>query len=166
LSSRYIPQAQLNYQRKSIKGFNTTGIIIKLFGACFLTVNAFLIGESLPVICYGLFNVIQHSLFMVQFYLYETNGLNVYYLLWLLFPLVPATLGIAWPESMTVTNGIKPLAQILSHLPQLLECARLRTTQGVSLASQHLNFVGGLTGVYSMSNLVAVGREADGLLQC
>jgi len=47
---RYIPQAQLNYQRKSVKGFNKTGIIIKLIGACFLTVNAFLSGGKYFVI--------------------------------------------------------------------------------------------------------------------
>lgn len=43
---RYLPQAWLNYQRQSVKGFNTTGIIIKLLGACFLTVNAYLTGGS------------------------------------------------------------------------------------------------------------------------
>ena len=38
--------------------------------------------------------------------------------------------------------------QIISHLPQLAECYQLRTTVGVSLISQHINFVGGLAGVY------------------
>ena len=43
---RYLPQAWLNYQRQSVKGFYTIGIIIKLVGACFLTINAYLTGGS------------------------------------------------------------------------------------------------------------------------
>eukprot|EP00475_Leptophrys_vorax_P041244 TRINITY_DN777_c0_g1_i2.p1 TRINITY_DN777_c0_g1~~TRINITY_DN777_c0_g1_i2.p1 ORF type:complete len:105 (-),score=26.27 TRINITY_DN777_c0_g1_i2:63-377(-) len=41
---QYIPQAIKNYRRQSVKGFSTTGIIIKLVGAAFLAVNAYILG--------------------------------------------------------------------------------------------------------------------------
>ena len=41
---QYAPQALLNYQRKSTKGFSSNGIIIKLIGAAFLMINAYLTG--------------------------------------------------------------------------------------------------------------------------
>ena len=90
------------------------------------------------------------------------------YLLWLLFPLLPLVLGIYFPSTIPFTSYIKPstaslfllsrcpmtvyllfpVTQITSHLPQLAECVRLKTTSGVSLSSQHLNFIGGVLGIY------------------
>ena len=37
----------------------------------------------------------------------------------------------------------------MSHLPQLKVCYQLKTTSGVSLASQHLNLIGGICGLYN-----------------
>lgn len=42
----------------------------------------------------------------------------------------------------------KPLSQIISHIPQLVECYRLKSTRGCSLATQHLNLVCGVCGLY------------------
>jgi hypothetical protein len=106
--------------------------------------------EQYPVILYGVFNVVQHSIFMIQFWMYG-DGQKSGYLAWLLFPVVPLVMGLSFPQTITITNGIKPLTQILSHLPQLMECARLRTTSGVSLLSQHLNALGGFMGLYMLS---------------
>jgi uncharacterized protein with PQ loop repeat len=148
---QYVPQMWLNYQRKHVKGFSKLGIVIKHVGASFLWVNSMILGETFSVISYGLFNVLQHSTFMLQFTLYgetpETKG-NSNYLLWLMFPLVPAMLGMRYPNTITLTNSFKPIAQVLSHLPQLAECIKLKTTIGCSLMSQHINFVGGLLGLF------------------
>lgn len=141
---QYIPQAYKNWKRKSIKGFSTTGIVIKLVGAAFLMVNAFLLGEPSPVVLYGLFNVIQHSIFIFQFGAYTGN--TIFYF-WLLFPVIPYTLGVSYPSTMLFTNSVKPLAQVFSHFPQLMLCVKLRSTSGVSMATQHLNVVGGLCGL-------------------
>ncbi|KAJ3427972.1 pq loop repeat family protein [Anaeramoeba flamelloides] len=141
---QYAPQALLNYQRKSVKGFSTTGIIIKLVGACFLMVNSYLDSQPYPVVLYGLFNVIQHSIFMVQFSIYE-NKLDFLY--WLLFPFFPYVLGSGIPSSQLLTNYIKPIAQVFSHFPQLYLCYKSQTTMGVSLISQHLNVIGGGLGL-------------------
>eukprot|EP01120_Amphizonella_sp_Union-15-10_P012288 TRINITY_DN5432_c0_g2_i1.p1 TRINITY_DN5432_c0_g2~~TRINITY_DN5432_c0_g2_i1.p1 ORF type:complete len:236 (-),score=21.80 TRINITY_DN5432_c0_g2_i1:78-785(-) len=147
---QYIPQAVLNYKRKSVRGFSTTGIIMKHVGASFLLVNSYLQEETLAVICYGLVNVIQHSLFMFQFSIYgsEEKPGSKKYLLWLFFPLVPLLLGLFYPITMTGTNSMKPITQVLSHIPQLVECVKLKTTRGVSLPTQHLNFLGGIAGLY------------------
>lgn len=141
---QYIPQAYQNFKRKSCKGFSSTGIIIKLIGAAFLMINAYLTGETSSVVAYGLFNVIQHSIFMIQFAFYMNN--TVYYL-WLLFPVIPLFLGTVAPFTMYLTNMIKPGAQVMSHIPQLHLCYKLKTTSGVSLKTQHLNMIGGVCGL-------------------
>lgn len=99
------------------------------------------------MVAYGALNVLQHDLFMVQFFQYEKRH-NWRYLACLLMPVVPYLLWRWVPSSVVVTNYFKPVSQVLSHVPQLLECARLRSTKGVSLLSQHLNLVGGVVGIY------------------
>lgn len=47
-------------------GFSASGIIIKLLGAAFLAVNSYFTGEPAAVVAYGLCNVGQHLIFMVQ----------------------------------------------------------------------------------------------------
>jgi len=155
---QYVPQMYLNYKRKSVRGFSTTGIIIKLVGASFLLMNSYMTGELLAVVLYGLTNVFQHSVFMIQFSMYSSDSVSAdhnhsviagqrAYLVWLLFPVAPFILASIAPETIAATNLIKPITQVLSHLPQLQLCYRLKSTQGVSLLSQHLNFLGGFTGV-------------------
>eukprot|EP00727_Mastigamoeba_balamuthi_P004316 m51a1_g13882 hypothetical protein (234) ;mRNA; r:653240-654492 len=158
---QYVPQIWHNYGRKSVEGFSTSSIIIKLVGAAFLAVNSALLGEALPVFMYGIGNLMAHSMFMYQFSQYITpvpgkGGLaeavfgatSKHYLLWVLFPLVPLALGYSWPQSMEYTSVIKPITQLVSHLPQLYECWKLKTTKGCSMFTQHLNLVGGVCGIY------------------
>jgi len=146
---QYLPQAYLNFKRKSVKGFSTIGIIIKLVGASFLLVNSFLNGEAAPVVFYGLINVIQHSIFILQFSIYPSDtshGENYFH--WLLFPLIPYVIGLYYPQTLAFTNMVKPITQILSHIPQLKVCTDLKTTSGVSMMSQHFNLVGGIFGLF------------------
>lgn len=155
---QYIPQMYLNYKRKSVRGFSTTGIIIKLVGASFLLMNSYMTGELLAVVLYGLTNVFQHSVFMIQFSMYSSDSVAAdhshlviggqrAFLVWLLFPVAPFFLARIAPQTIAATNLIKPITQVLSHLPQLQLCYRLKSTQGVSMLSQHLNFLGGICGV-------------------
>eukprot|EP00483_Globobulimina_turgida_P013502 UN13527 len=141
---QYAPQAIKNFQRKSTMGFSSTGIIIKLVGAAFLMINAYLTGETTSVVLYGVFNVIQHSIFMYQFAIYKQD---YKFLIWLLFPLLPFIIGTTFPFTIPFTNSIKPGAQIFSHIPQLYVCYQLKTASGVSLKTQHLNMVGGISGM-------------------
>eukprot|EP01114_Cavostelium_apophysatum_P015047 TRINITY_DN4027_c0_g1_i3.p1 TRINITY_DN4027_c0_g1~~TRINITY_DN4027_c0_g1_i3.p1 ORF type:complete len:247 (-),score=42.78 TRINITY_DN4027_c0_g1_i3:227-967(-) len=164
---QYLPQIFLNFSRKSVKGFSAIGIIIKHVGASFLFVNSLWSGEVLAVVLYGLFNVVQHSMFMFQFAYYphledgpnneevkivrtpsQEKAFKEKYLLWLMFPAVPAVLAAIAPSTMKLTNSVKPITQVLSHLPQLRVCYELKTTNGVSLTSQHLNMIGGICGLY------------------
>ena len=166
----------LNFKRKSVRGFSTTGIVIKLVGASFLFMNAYMTGELISVVLYGLFNVLQHSIFMIQFSMYPSNnsspnngqGVNLVenalkddnkhtfkleaverkkYLIWLAFPLLPFMIATIAPKTIAATNMIKPITQVFSHLPQLQLCYQLKTTQGISMLSQHLNFIGGIAGL-------------------
>ena len=99
------------------------------------------------MVLYGALGALQHMAFMVQFFQFERKN-NVQFLLWILFPMVPYMLSEWMPVTMHLTTYFKPVSQVLSHIPQLLECKRVRTTAGVSMMSQHLNFVGGLMGIY------------------
>jgi len=111
-------------------------------------VNAILTGEPNAVIVYGICNVTQHLFFIIQFAMYPSDvAPSKYYLLWLLFPLLPIFLGVKFPTTIKFTSFVKPLTQVLSHLPQIAECIRLSTTLGLSLATQHLNMMGGLAGL-------------------
>lgn len=141
------------------------------------------------MILYGLFNVLEHGIFMLQFFWFQNEELKpespptypesklapghphykdssnepkviinnqkitffktkTIYLFWLLFPLIPIFMAILWPQSIPFTNNIKPISQIASHIPQLKECLRLRTTLGISILTQHLNFIGGVLGIW------------------
>jgi len=145
---QYLPQTYLNFKRKSVKGFSTHGIIIKLVGASFLLVNSFLNGEATPVVFYGLINVLQHSVFILQFSIYPSDSaVRENFLHWLLFPLVPYFVGVYAPQTLVFTNSVKPITQVLSHIPQLKVCVDLMTTSGVSMMSQHFNLVGGIFGL-------------------
>jgi len=53
---------------------------------------------------------------------------------------------------LAYTSLAKPLSQFFSHIPQLYVTYQKKSTEGVSLASQHLNFVGGIFGMYSTYN--------------
>jgi uncharacterized protein with PQ loop repeat len=75
---QYIPQAWLNYKRKSVSGLSTSGILIKLIGASFLGVNAAITGETFPVVLYGMFNIAQHLLFMIQFTLFTNKNIYLF----------------------------------------------------------------------------------------
>jgi len=162
---QYLPQAFFNFRRKSVRGFSSTGILIKQVGASFLLVNSLFTGENIAVVMYGLCNVIQHSIFMVQFAIYPSEDeeqqkphedppehpgdlrdgshpppkLKENYLWFVLFPVVPTILALVFPHILYITNSIKPITQVASHIPQLQVCFQLKTTAGVSLSSQHLN---------------------------
>ncbi|EGG25193.1 transmembrane protein [Cavenderia fasciculata] len=142
---QYIPQMYLNYSRKSVQGFSLHSVVIKLIGAAFLFVNSSLTGETIPVILYGLFNVLQHTIFIFQFSIYSKESSNSS-LPFIGFPAIPYLIGYLYPQSLYITNSIKPLTQLFSHIPQAVLCVRDKTTTGVSLSSQYLNFFGGIAG--------------------
>lgn len=157
---QYIPQSIHNYRRKSMLGFSAIGIVIKLIGASFLAINSYFLYQPLSVIIYGFFNVAQHDFFMIQFSIYpskrekvslddrEPNPPSKLFLVWLLFPIVPYFLAVTYPEAIHYTTFIKPVGQIVSHLPQVFECIKCKTTSGISFMSQHLNLLGGFCGLY------------------
>jgi len=155
---QYLPQMYLNYQRKSVQGFSSTGIIIKLIGASFLFINSWLTGETIPVVFYGLINVVQHTIFMFQFSIYDSSAKFTKYLPWVTFPIIPFIIGYHYPQTMYITNSIKPITQVLSHLPQVIVCYRSKSTSGVSLPSQYLNLFGGVTGVIMCIGIPPVSR--------
>uniref|UniRef100_A0A7S1PHT6 Mannose-P-dolichol utilization defect 1 protein homolog n=1 Tax=Percolomonas cosmopolitus TaxID=63605 RepID=A0A7S1PHT6_9EUKA len=149
---QYAPQAYLNYKRKSVQGFSTTGVLIKLVGASFLAVNAILLGEALPLCIYGIFNVSQHVIFMIQFAFYMKQKKFFWFCA---LPLIPLIVGVSLPETIPLTNTLKPISQLTSHLPQLYLSYKKRTTEGVSLSTQHLNVIGGFCGLFMYSFIEA-----------
>lgn len=145
---QYIPQAYLNYKRKSVKGYSPIGVTIKLIGASFLAINSILLKEMIPICLYGILNVSQHLFFMIQFAIYDND--RRYYSFFLL-PIFAFLLGTLLPSSIPYTNSLKPISQFLSHLPQLYLSYKKKTTEGVSLTTQHLNMIGGVCGLFMYS---------------
>lgn len=109
---QYFPQIVYNYKRKSVEGFSASSIIIKLVGASFLLTNSLFLGETVPVVLYGLSNVIAHSTFMFQFCFYvdpDKHPRKRYgYLAWIAFPFVPFLIASLSTESMGTYFLYKP----------------------------------------------------------
>eukprot|EP01104_Vermistella_antarctica_P016681 TRINITY_DN5735_c0_g1_i1.p1 TRINITY_DN5735_c0_g1~~TRINITY_DN5735_c0_g1_i1.p1 ORF type:complete len:283 (+),score=33.86 TRINITY_DN5735_c0_g1_i1:166-1014(+) len=145
---QYSPQFFMNWKKKSVKGFSSSSIIIKLVGACFLFVNVVVTGEARVVQVYGLFNVCQHLFFIVQFQLYKPDEDKRNFLYFFFLPAVPYLLWWYFPSSVEFTNMLKPAAQVASHVPQVATCWRNKSTSGLAMNTQHLNFIGGVAGMY------------------
>lgn len=92
--SLILPQKSISL----FSGFSATGIQIKLVGAAFLAVNAYVTGEALPVVAYGALNIIQHDAFMVQFFLYEKPQYNLQVTLALFLPSVVFLFHLSFPS--------------------------------------------------------------------
>ena len=140
----YVPQFFLNYQRKSVEGFSMSSVIIKLTGASFLCINSLFNGAGFPVFFYGFLNSLQHIIFLLQFFMYNKSKKA---LICLIIPVFPLLLALFLPQTIPYTDLIKPICQIASHFPQLVECVKLHTTMGFSLFGQHLNFTGAVLGI-------------------
>jgi uncharacterized protein with PQ loop repeat len=139
----YVPQFVLNFRRKSCKGFSLHSTVIKLVGSSFLFVNSLFNDSAFPVFLYGFLNTFQHIAFLLQFWLYGGSLLP----LWLcLIPFVPLLICMGEPRLIPFTDLVKPFCQIASHIPQLRQCLKLRSTSGVSMLGQHLNFIGCVLG--------------------
>lgn len=140
----YIPQFILNFRRKSCSGFSLHSTIIKLIGSAFLCFNSLYNGAGLPVFLYGALNTAEHLLFLFQFSYYSSSKKAIF-----VSPviLIPFLLAKYYPESLPVTDYIKPITQIISHIPQLQQCIKLGTTLGCSLVGQHINMVGAFFGL-------------------
>lgn len=140
----YIPQFLLNEKRKSVTGFSLSSTAFKLVGSSFLCVNSLFNGSGFPVFLYGFLNTFQHALFLVQFFRYSTSKSA---LLYMLIPVIPYILAKYFPKTMKYTDLVKPICQVVSHIPQLAQCIRLHTTTGCSMMGQHLNFIGSIFGI-------------------
>lgn len=141
---QYLPQTIHNHRRHSVDGFSASSMCVKSIGASFLFVNALVMKEPIAVILYGLVNIVQMDIFACQIAFYRRKRI---YLSWFFLPLVPWALASLWPASVGVTYVAKPIAQVVSHVPQLVLCVRERSTRGVSMSTQHLNFGGGVAGL-------------------
>lgn len=139
----YVPQFILNFRRKSCRGFSLQSIAIKLFGSAFLFVNSIFNHSPFPVFLYGFLTTSQHIAFLFQFWLY---GGSYFPLFLSLLPALPFLICTQTPSLLPLTDFVKPISQIGSHISQLWQCLKLRSTRGVSLFGQHLNFAGGLMG--------------------
>ena len=140
----YVPQFCLNMKRKSVAGFSLHSTIIKYIGSAFLCFNSLFNGAGFPVFLYGLLNTFQHGLFLVQFWMYSSNK---YSILFIFIAAIPYLLATYFPYTIQYTDYVKPLCQVLSHIPQVIQCIKLHTTTGCSLMGQHLNLIGSIFGL-------------------
>jgi len=86
--------------------------------------------------------------YTIQFTLFTNRSV---YLIFCFIPIIPFTFGKTIPVTIMYTNLVKPLSQILSHMPQMWVTYQKQSTEGVSLATQHFNLLGGFAGMYMYS---------------
>jgi uncharacterized protein with PQ loop repeat len=153
---QYLPQLWMNYSRRSTAGFSPRSIIIKLVGASFQCANTYLMHQPLATFFYGFFNLVTHCAFLLQFSIYPGDNPEAprpNYLLYCLFAIVPLLIGWVFPATLALTSAIKPLSQIFSHIPQLMLSIEKRSSVGVSVNSQWLNIVCGISGLWMLAIL-------------
>ncbi|KAJ9464883.1 hypothetical protein DIPPA_26461 [Diplonema papillatum] len=145
---QYIPQIHKNHARRSTEGFSTEGMALKLVGSAFLFANYFLDTEQPFVLLYSFTNMMQYIVMLSQAALFASDG-KYRKALYLLIPFPIFALSMAIPDTRALTTGIKPLTQVSGNILLVLECVRVRSVGGVSLASQTLNVAGGASGLYA-----------------
>lgn len=50
------------------------------------------------------------------------------------------------PSLISYTDLIKPITQLIGHIPQLLSCIYRRSTTCISIVGEHLHFIGSVFG--------------------
>ena len=141
----YIPQFVLNLKRKSVAGFSLQSTVIKFIGSSFLCFNSLFNGSGFPVFLYGFLNTLQHGLFLFQFWKYSSNKYAIFFVG---IAAIPYLLAKFFPQTIQYTDLVKPICQILSHIPQIVQCIKLHTTTGCSMMGQHLNLIGSILGIF------------------
>eukprot|EP00759_Apiculatamorpha_spiralis_P033368 PhF_6_TR34691/c0_g1_i1/m.50483 len=141
---QYLPQILLTHRRKTVKGFSTTSVVIKMIGASFFMTNYLILGERWPTTLYGIICTTQYAVMIAQAGLYERRPT----VLAIIFMPIPCVLISSYfPTTMAYTTVLKPLTQVLSHVPLLYGCIREGSVKGISMTSMHLNAAGGLLGI-------------------
>eukprot|EP00760_Papus_ankaliazontas_P012536 PhM_4_TR15350/c0_g1_i1/m.42809 len=141
---QYIPQISLNLRRKTVRGFSTLSIVIKMFGASFFMANYLLIMERWPTTLYSIICTGQYTVLILQAAYFDKHffALSV-----LIAPFASFLISSSFPATMQYTTVLKPITQVLSHIPLLHLCYKERSVRGVSMPSMHLNACGGISGM-------------------
>ena len=139
-----LPQIYKNWQRKSTAGFSPYFLIIRFIGLSFFVVNGTIEKSPMSLLVSGYLILLTFSLLIVQ-HAYYNFSFQFYFVL--LFPLFPALLSSFVKSSIEFTNYINPISQILCYIPFVYECLKSETTKGISLLSQHINFLGSILGI-------------------
>lgn len=143
-----LPQLILNFRRKSTTGFSPFYVVIRMLGLSFHVVNGMITNMTLPLLISGTLLLVELFIFVFQFTRYNKKPL--YYISYMVV-LIPIILSSLWPKSIEVTSYFNPVVQIVCCVPYILECIRAQTTLGISMFGQHLNFLGGILGLYMCS---------------
>lgn len=139
-----IPQIFLNWSRKSTEGLSWESVLIRTFGISFHVVNGIIQEMPFPLLLTGILLLLETLILFIQFAVYKKNRL---FYLGFLIPLLPIILSLSCPASIRITNWVNPATQILCYIPLVWVCVENRTTTGISLFGQHLNYMGAVLGI-------------------
>lgn len=139
-----IPQIIQNHKRKSMEGFSPVFVFVRLLGLSFHVVNGIIEKITFPLIFASSLLLIEFLIFIYQFAVYENNKK---YFLGFLIILPAIVISPAFPITLVVTDLINPVSQIACYYPLVMECIRTKSTRGVSLIGQHLNFSAAVFGL-------------------
>lgn len=138
------PQLYLNFKRRSTKGFSNTFVIMKIFGLSFLVANSAVEELPFPIQLAGILLLFTSVISTIQIAVY-----NRYYsfLLWLSLPFIVLIISYSCPNTIEYSKWINPAISLISYIPLLSTCISERTTYGISVFAQHLNFIGSIFGL-------------------
>ena len=138
------PQLYLNFKKRSTKGFSNTFVVMKVFALSFLVANSAVEDLPFPIQLSGFLLLFTSVISAIQISVY-----NHYFkfLLWLTLPFIITFISYTWPSTINYTKWINPIFSLVSYIPLLYTCISARTTYGISVFAQHLNFIGSLFGL-------------------
>lgn len=139
-----IPQLYLNFKRHSTKGFSNTFVIMRLFSLSFLVSNSSVEKHPFPIQISGILLLITSIVSAIQISIYNRYFI---FLMWLTLPIYIMFISYSWPTTIEYTKWINPVFSLVSYLPLICTCIKARTTAGISVFAQHLNFIGSLFGL-------------------
>lgn len=143
-----IPQIILNLKRKSVKGFSSLSVIIRIFGTSFLMINEIIKKTSFSILLSAILLLIEYVIYIIQFIMYTSNK---YYILSFLIPIPCICLSCFWKASITVTQYFPAICSILNYIPFVATVLQAHTTIGISMISQILNYSSGIFGLLQCS---------------
>lgn len=119
-------------------------VVVKLAGYSFQVSNGFFTDIPWPIMFASILLMLENMVYLIQFSIFNHK---FFYMVFSLMP-VPAFFTTKfYPDTIKITKWFNAATQVGCYIPYVLLCIKTKTTRGVSMFGQHLNFVGSIFGM-------------------